>query len=218
MRARASRDVMQHDLFNALDQISEIRRQMARGQLFRGYRAHTTAITGGLALAAGGLQPILLPRPWLNLPGYLALWGGLALVSAAVFAAELFFRCRRLASPLQNERTFEAIERFVPSLVAGALLTVVFFRFLTEQMWMMPGLWAICFSLGLFASRTLLPHGISIVAGYYLVAGCLDLVLTRAPSSEFSPWSMALTFGIGQLLCAGVLYWNLERKHGRREA
>src|SRR4051794_24699517 len=119
-----SRDPMQHDLFNALDQISEIRRQMARGQVFRGYRAHTTALTGVLALIAAGLQPLLLPRPWANLPGYLFLWGGLAISSVAVFATELFIRCRRLASPLQNERTFEAIERFVPSLAAGALLTV----------------------------------------------------------------------------------------------
>jgi hypothetical protein len=218
MRAAPSRDIMQHDLFNALDQISEIRRQMVRGQVFRGYRPHTTAVTGILALICAALQPFILPRPWQNLPGYLSLWGGLALVSAAVFATELFIRCRRLASPLQNERTFEAIERFVPSLAAGALLTVVFFRFLPGELWMMPGLWAVCFSLGLFASRTLLPHGITIVAGYYLIAGCMNLVLTREPSHEFSPWSMALTFGVGQLLCAAVLYWNLERKHVRREA
>lgn len=209
---------MQNDLSQALDQISEIRRQMVRGQMFRGYRAHTTAVTGILALIAAGIQPLVLPRPWLNLPGYLMLWGGLAVVSAAFLACELVIRCRRLSSPLQTERTLEAAERFVPALAAGAIVTFLFYRFLTEQMWMMPGLWAIFFSLGLFASRTLLPHGITIVAGYYLIAGCMDLVLTRKPWNEFSPWSMALTFGIGQLMCAAVLYWNLERKHGRRQA
>ena len=205
---------MQRDLFQALDQISEIRRQMVRGQVFRGYRAQTTAITGVLALIAAAVQPFLLPKPWLNLVGYLCLWGGLALISVAIFATGLFIRCRRLASPLQNERTLEAVERFVPSLAAGGILTLVFFRFLTDQMWMMPGLWAVCFSLGMFASRTLLPHGITIVAGYYLIAGCLDLVLTSDHPHQFSPWAMALTFGVGQLLCAAVLYWNLERRHG----
>jgi hypothetical protein len=80
-------------------------------------------------------------------------------------------------------------------------------------MWMMPGIWAICFSLGMFASRTLLPRFITVVAGYYLIAGCMCLVMTRATVSQFSPWAMGLTFGVGQLLSAGVLYWNLERRN-----
>jgi hypothetical protein len=40
-------------------------------------------------------------------------------------------------------------------------------------------------------------------------------VLARG-THMFSPWAMALTFGVGQLLAAAVLYWNLERNHGRR--
>src|SRR5689334_19776733 len=129
---------MQPNLSRALDQISEIRRQMVRGQVFRGYRAQTTAATGILALIAAALQKQLIPKPWLNLPGYLGLWGGLAIVCVALFSVALYLRCRRLGSPLQNERTFEAIERFIPSLVAGAILTFVFYRFITDQMWMMP--------------------------------------------------------------------------------
>jgi len=206
---------MQRDLSNALDQISEIRRQMVRGQVFRGYRAQTTAATGILALVAAAVQPLIVPKPWLNLPGYLGLWGGLAVLSVAMFSVALFLRCRRLASPLQNERTFEAIERFVPSLVAGGILTFVFYRFIIDQMWMMPGLWAVCFSLGLFASRTLLPHGITFVAGFYFLAGCLSLIMTSGHPYQFHPLSMGLTFGVGQLFCAAVLYWNLERKNVR---
>ena len=204
---------MQRDLSNALDQISEIRRQMVRSQVFRGYRPHTTALTGVLAIVAAMLQPVLVPNPWRNLPGYLFLWGGLALFSVGLFAAALINRCRRLGSPLQNERTREAVERFIPSLVAGLLITIVFFRFITDQMWMMPGVWAICFSLGMFASRTLLPRFITVVAGYYLMAGCMCLILTHPTVSQFSPWAMGLTFGVGQLLSAGVLYWNLERRN-----
>lgn len=206
---------MPTDLSHALQQISEIRRHMVRGTVFRGYRAQTTALTGVLALLAAAMQNEIIPKPWLNLPGYLGLWCGLAVVSATIFGVELFIRCRRLSSPMQNERTIEAAERFIPSLAAGALLTVVFFRLLPKETWMLPGLWAVCFSLGIFASRTLLPRGISVAAGYYLIAGCLDLVLTRDPPHAFSPWAMGLTFGVGQLLAAAVLYWNLERRHGR---
>ena len=207
--------VMQQHLDHALDQIAEIRRAVSRGQVFRGYRAQTTALTGVLAIAVAALQPYIVPHPWMQLPLYLFLWGGVAIVSAAIFGTELYIRMRRLASPLQTERTADAVERFIPSLAAGAILTVVYFRFLTPQSWMLPGLWAVCFSLGIFASRTLLPRGIAVVGGYYLIAGCMNLVLARGLSA-FSPWAMGLTFGVGQLLAAAVLYWNLERRHGGR--
>ena len=205
--------VMQHHLEQALDQIAEIRRAVSRGQVFRGYRAQTTALTGVLALLAAALQSTIIPQPWQQLPMYLCLWGGLAVVSAAIFGTELFIRSRRLSSPLQTERTIDAAERFIPSLAAGAILTVVYYRFLTQHTWMLPGLWAVCFSLGVFASRTLLPRGIAVVGGYYLIAGCMNLVMARGVHA-FSPWAMGLTFGVGQLLAAAVLYWNLERRHG----
>src|SRR5688500_7936296 len=207
--------VMQQHLDQALDHIAEIRRAVSRGQVFRGYRAQTTALTGVLAIIVAALQSRVVPNPWQQLPLYLALWGGVAIVSAGIFGTELVIRMRRLASPLQTERTADAVERFIPSLAAGAILTVVFFRFLTPNTWMLPGLWAVCFSLGVFASRTLLPRGIAVVGGHYLIAGCMNLVLARGPSAS-SPWAMGLTFGVGQLLAAAVLYWNLERRHGGR--
>ena len=207
--------VMQQHLDHALDQIAEIRRAVSRGQVFRGYRAQTTALTGVFAIVFAIAQSYLIPHPWQQLPLYLIWWGGLAIACAAMFGIELFIRMRRLASPLQTERTADAVERFIPSLAAGAILTVVYFRFIPAQTWMLPGLWAVCFSLGIFASRTLLPRGIAPVAGYYLIAGCMNLVLARGPNA-FSPWAMGLSFGVGQLLAAAVLYWNLERRHGGR--
>jgi hypothetical protein len=199
------------DLPNALDQIDQIRRQMTRGQMFRGYRAQTTALTGVLTFAAAAVQARFIAQPWEHLPSYFFLWGGLAIFSAALFATEQIRRCRRLASPLQTQRSIEAAERFIPSLAAGGVLTAVYYCYITHAVWMLPGLWAVCFSLGIFASRTLLPRGISIVAGYYLLAGAATLVMARGPHA-LSPWAMGLTFGVGQLLAAAVLYWNLERK------
>jgi hypothetical protein len=29
----------------------------------------------------------------------------------------------------------------------------------------------------------------------------------------FSPWAMAVPFGMGQSMAAGILYWKLERNH-----
>ena len=81
----------------------------------------------------------------------------------------------------------------------------------------MTRLWAILFSLGVFASSRQLPPSATLVALYYLVSGVICLALARGEHA-FSPWAMAATFGVGQLLTAVVLYFGLERADGRREA
>ena len=45
------------ELREALCQITEIRRQMARSEVFRGYRSLTVGSSGLLALLAAGVQP-----------------------------------------------------------------------------------------------------------------------------------------------------------------
>jgi len=51
------------ELREALTQIAEIRQQMARGTIFRGYRAATTAFSGIVAIVTGLLQIILNNKP-----------------------------------------------------------------------------------------------------------------------------------------------------------
>jgi hypothetical protein len=60
-----------------------------------------------------------------------------------------------------------------------------------------------------------LPRPVFWVAFYYLACGAAVLALAQGPRA-FSPWAMAVTFGGGQLLAAGVLYITLERNHGRQ--
>ena len=51
------------ELRDALTQISEIREQMARAEVFRGYRSVTVGFSGVVAFVAAALQPIVAPRP-----------------------------------------------------------------------------------------------------------------------------------------------------------
>ena len=203
------------ELREALDQISEIRQQMAHAQVFRGYRSATTAATALLAFTAALVQARFVPDPVRDVDGYLYVWCGTALISAALVGVEMALRTRRSGSPLQRQLTLVVIDQFVPSLAAGALLTLVIAQFATDASWMLPGLWAVIFSQGLFASRRFLPRGIFIPGGYYLIAGLACLTLDRATHKSLSPWTMGLLFGVGQLLTAAVLYWTLERNHAR---
>jgi hypothetical protein len=201
------------ELHEALTQIAEIRRQMARSQVFRGYRAAPAAFSGGLALAAAALQAVLIPDPALNLGAYLALWIGAAAVSAAATAMVMVSRSRLTDSPYRIEITWLAIEQFLPALVAGGLVTLTLVEFAPQSCGLLPGLWQIFFSLGLFASCRLLPRETFLVAVFYLSTGLACLMLA-GDGTAFSPWAMGIPFGIGQFLAAAVLYWTLERNHG----
>lgn len=205
------------ELHDALAQIAEIRQRMASGQVFRGYRAATTGFTAVVAALAACAQALWVPDAAKNLDGYLALWCGAAALCVIVVAVEMLLRCRRSESPLQRQMTLLAVDQFVPSVVAGGLLTWVVRDAAPDAAGLLPGLWAILFSLGVFASRRFLPRGIAVVAGYYLLAGLYCLTL-RKDGVALSPWTMGTLFGTGQLLTAGVLYWSLERPARRREA
>jgi hypothetical protein len=203
------------ELRDALTQIAEIRRQLARTEVFRGYRAMPVAFSGVLALSTAAFQQVWLPDPTGNVSAYLTLWISAAFLSALAAGTEMLLRCWRSASTLSREITWLAVEQFLPCLLAGALLTVVFALCVPDGVWMLPGLWQMLFGLGIFASHRLLPRATLGVAFFYLLAGALVLALTRGPAA-LSPWAMGIPFGVGQLYAAAVLYWTLERNHGEQ--
>ena len=202
------------ELRDALDQISEIRERMARGQVFRGYRSVTTAFTAVLAVLTSAAQAAWVPRPEKKVDDYLWLWCAAAVLSVLVVGVEMAVRAVRSGSMLDRRMTMLAVDQFVPCLVAGALVTYAIGKFAGDIVWVMPGLWAVLFSLGIFASRRFLPRGVGLVAGYYLLAGLVCLA-TGHDGDTLRPWTMATVFGTGQALAAGVLWWTLERNHGR---
>jgi hypothetical protein len=200
------------ELREALTQITEIRLQLARTEVFRGYRAMPVAFSGVVALLAGLIQAATIADPMTQVGAYLSLWIGAAVISGLAAGLEMMVRARNASSRLTRELTWLALEQFCPSLVAGALLTVVLVRAVPESLWMLPGLWQIFYSLGIFASCRLLPRPTFWVAVFYLGTGLVVLAWPHG-ESVLSPWAMGLPFGAGQLLAAAVLYLTLERDH-----
>ncbi len=201
------------ELQEALAQIAEIRDQLARTETFDGYRSATVAASGLVAIAAAGLQAAFIPEPVAQLDLYLALWVGVAVVGAVPAGVEMLIRCRRAASETAARLTRMAVEQFLPCLVVGALITVAIAVVAPETAWMLPGLWSLVFGLGVFASARLLPRPVVWVAAYYLLAGTACLAAGKR-FEPLSPWMMASTFGVGQLLAAAILYRSVERKYG----
>jgi hypothetical protein len=100
-----------------------------------------------------------------------------------------------------------ALEHFLPAILAGLMLTVVLVRSAPQTMWMLPGLWQILFSLGVFASCRFLPRPMFGVGVWYLSAGLACLAI-GAGEWALSPWLMGVPFGVGQLLVATVLQFG----------
>jgi hypothetical protein len=192
------------DLERALADITAIRSQMARGTQFRGYGPVTVAASGLLALLGAAVQALYLPDPVTSLLGYLALWIGTAAVAVVLAGAEMIARARRVHGGLADEMLYAAAEQYIPAGVAGTLVTVVLYRYAPQSIALLPGLWQILFSLGVFASCRSLPRGMFAVGTWYLAAGLAALALSDA--APFSPLVMGVPFGIGQLMMAFVLY------------
>jgi hypothetical protein len=192
------------ELEKALADISEIRSQMARGTEFRGYGPATLAATGGLALLAAVVQALWLPDPAGHVGLYIALWGATATISVTLIGLDMVLRSRRIHSGLAQEMIWSAVEQFLPAGVAGGLLTLTLLQYAPEDLWMLPGLWQIVFSLGVFACCRFLPRAIFAVGIWYLLAGLACLVLGQG-AYAFSPWAMGVPYGVGQLLVAAIL-------------
>ena len=193
-----------NDLNKALGDISSIRRQLARSTEFRGYGPATLAATGGIAILAAAAQSVWLPHPANRIPAYLAIWISTAIVSAALIAVQTVTRSQRIHSGMADEMIRMAVEQFLPAAGAGALLTFVLVDFVPSALWMLPGLWQITFSLGVFSSCRFLPRPMAAAGAWYLLTGltCIALADDRA----LSPWAMGIPYGMGQLLVAGILF------------
>jgi hypothetical protein len=194
------------DLEKALADIFAIRSQIAAGTAFRGYGPAAVAVTAGVALVTALLQFEWLADPTGQPLEFFAGWAVAAFVSAAIIWFEMQARSRRHHSGLADAMIHQAVERFLPAGVAGALLAVMLWRFAPEALWMLPGLWQILVSLGVFASVRSLPRTVAFAGAWYFVAGFATLLLASA-SHALSPWTMGLPFVIGQMLMAAILHF-----------
>jgi len=192
------------DLEHALADIHLIRHQVARGTQFRGYGPGSIAVTGLAALAVAWGESLWAGHGSHDLAVNLMIWLSTATASLLLSGIDTWRRARRVHVDLAEEMLQAAAEQFIPALAVGALLTVVLVRMAPGEGWLLPGLWEIIFSLGIFASCRFLPRSMFAVGLWYLAAGLCSLMVGSGPK-VFLPWTMGVPFGVGQLLVAAVL-------------
>jgi len=194
------------DLDKALADIVAIRSQLAAGTAFRGYGPATMAATSAVALLTTLLQHLYLAAPTGQPLIFLLGWAAAAFVSLSMIGVEMRARSHRHHSGLADAMIHQAVEQFLPAGIAGVLLAVLLWKFAPEALWMLPGLWQILTSLGVFASVRSLPRTVALAGAWYFLAGFAAL-LVASTTHTLSPWTMGLPFAIGQGLMAAILYF-----------
>jgi len=193
------------ELDRALADITDIHTQIAEAKLFRGFGPTVIAVTGALAFMTALLQtlwPALLAKSAIHL---LSFWIGLAVLSVLLIGGEVVARARREHGGLADAMVSNVVEQFLPAGMAGAAFTLMIFLFVEEAVWILPGLWQVLVSLGIFAGLKSLPRAVAVVAAWYFIAGIASF--TIASQQEYlSPWLMGLPFGVGQALMAIVIF------------
>jgi uncharacterized membrane protein HdeD (DUF308 family) len=204
---------MRVDVSRALSQIAEIHQQIAKGELYRGYRSMPVAASGLIGIAAASLQPrdLALRDP----VAFVLYWCVVAAVAGLVGVSEIAYNYVAREDEADRRRTRQVVGQFMPSVLGAAAISASFVHLSAGLVHLLPGLWSICFGIGVFASRPYLPRASGFVALFYYAAGVLLLWRARGPES-LSGWWVGATFGVGQLLAALVLYWNLERDEPER--
>jgi hypothetical protein len=177
---------------------------LARSTEFHGFGPASISASGVIALGVSVAEwrwPTITP----DFRSYLLSWILTAAVSVALTTSEALHRARRLHSALANKMLLRAAGQFLPPIFVGMVLTAVLVPVAPQNAWMLPGLWQLLFSLGVFASSRHLPGRIFVVGIWYTMCGTGCLVVGAQTRALF-PWEMGIPFGLGQLLVAGVLH------------
>lgn len=201
---------------DAISRINSIHSMLNSTAIFRGYRSQATLASAVLAVLAALIQSAFMPDPASNLMQYLGLWGSVAVFSLGLSGWHLWKSYDPQAGSIERAKYRSALMQLCPGLAAGAGLTIVICSVAVESVWMLPGLWSVCFGLAVCSSAAILPKGTLFGGMYFIVAGLLVLFTSNA-ETVLAPWTMVVTFALGQTINAILLYWTLERPKRQRE-
>ncbi len=201
------------ELSEAIERIAEIHEHLAKGEMFRGYRSVPVAVSGACGIVAALAQSRFVPTA--DGPAFLRYWIVAGAICAVVSASEIAWNYLFHSDRPARRRTRQVVGQLLPCLLAGAGITIALGRG-AAFVPLLPGLWALVFSLGVFSTRPYAPRASGWVALFYLCAGTWMLATASGPDA-LSGWRVGGVFGAGQLAAALVLYWNLERGHDTQE-
>jgi hypothetical protein len=194
------------ELERALSDLAEVRDRLARVQRFEGYSAAAAVASGLSALVAGYVQWQSAPLPQRpeSLHRYVLIWMVCLAVALLLNYGAVAVWVWRHRGPGAASGFRTAARSIAPSVVLGGLLTLALID--RSAYALLPGTWFALYSLGLFASRDVIPRStLAVTAGFGVLAALF--LVSPLQAVALSWWVMPLGFGIGQVV-VGALIWK----------
>lgn len=193
------------ELQRALSDLAEVRDRLVRVQRFEGYSAAAAIASGAAALVAGWVQRLLVPLPVLPaaLHEYVTIWMTCLAVALALNYGAVAVWVWRHRGPGASSGFRSAARSIAPSVVLGGLLTVALID--RGAYMLLPGTWFALYSLGLFASRDVIPESTFPVTLGFVALAALFLI-SPLQSVALAWWVMPLGFGLGQVAVGGLIW------------
>jgi hypothetical protein len=190
------------EVSRAIADLEEVRTRLAAVQRFRGLSGGAAFASGLAAVGSGLIQAATVARPLTPADGtrYVTIWIACLVCSLAVnYGAIVLWLVRHWSVRSRVELKTVGMT-ILPSIVAGGLFSAVFIA--RGELGLLPGMWCLCYALGLIASRAMAPPGIGWIAALFAASG--SALLFAPGNNALAWWVMPATFGIGQLII-GVL-------------
>jgi hypothetical protein len=191
------------EVSRALADLEEVRTRLAAVQRFRGLSGGAAFASGLAAIASGFIQATSIAHPVTAGDGtrYVAIWIACLACSLAVnYGAILVWLGRNWTMRARVELKTVGMT-ILPAIVAGGLFTAVFV--MRDQLGLLPGMWCLCYALGLISSRTMAPPGIGWIAALFAASGAA--LLFAPDTNALAWWVMPATFGVGQLIIGALV-------------
>jgi hypothetical protein len=154
----------------AMDNLQYIRRTLERAGSF-------TAVPGmgGVAMGMVALLAARLAVLQHGAGGWLAVWALAAVVAMAIGIAGAALKSRRFQIPLFSGPGRKFIAGFVPALLAGAVLTAVFYR--AGISGFLPGVWLLLYGAAVLSGGWASVRVVPIMGACFMFVGTVALML-----------------------------------------
>jgi len=201
------------EVSRALADLEEVRSRLVAVQRFRGWSGGAAIVSGSAALVIGLYQLFALPYPSSEVDAarYVRVWIACLIFALVInYGAIVFWLARNWTLRARTELRTVGMT-IAPAIAAGGVLTAALLN--RHLAGLLPGVWCVCYAMGLIASRAMVPRGVLAVAGLFGAAG--TALLFAQDDSALRWWVMPATFGIGQLLIGAlVLSDDARYQHG----
>ncbi len=187
----------------ALNDLAQIRQRLQLIDSRSAFRSISLVISAAVFIAAALLQPTLgidlaTPR------NFVCFWFVISLSCLLGILLEVGWRSLSGESRITFTWSRHLAVAMLPAMVAAALVT---WAVLDHPMWapLLPGIWSILGGLAITSASRLLPNFCQLSAVWLILGGALAIRFDHYLASHL-PFTMVLSFGVGQILLAIGLF------------